>query len=345
MRVGMYYKNSDVRIEEMDVPEIGRDELLVKVMHSGVCGSDVMEWYRIKKAPLVLGHEIAGVIEKVGEDVDNFKIGDRVFVSHHVPCNTCHYCLKGAHTDCDMLHSTNFDPGGFAEYLRVPSIQTDRGTFIIPDDMPLEMGVFIEPLACVVRGQRRVGINYGDSVLVLGSGISGLLHIALAKATGAGKIFATDINKTRLDSALQYGANFTFDARENIADLIRESNDGRLADVVIICTGAIAAHNQALECAERAGSILLFGVPSPGENWEFPVFDFWYKGLKMVPSYAGAPQDIEQAIELIRTGRTDLASMITHRLPFDDIQTGFDLVAKAEDSIKVIIEPHLAKSP
>ena len=344
MRVGMYYKNSDVRIEEMPIPEISSNELLVKVMHSGVCGSDVMEWYRIKKAPLVLGHEIAGIIEKAGEDVDRFKVGDRVFVSHHVPCNTCYYCLKGAHTDCDTLHSTNFDPGGFAEYLRVPSLQTDRGTFLIPDDMPLEMGVFIEPLACVIRGQRRVGIEYGDSVLILGSGISGLLHIALAKYTGAGKIFATDINQTRLDAAKKYGADFVFDARDELANRIRESNDGRLADVVIICTGAIKAHEQALECAERAGSILLFGVASPGEIWNFPVFDFWYKGLKMVPSYGGAPKDIEQAIELIRTGGMSISSMITHRLPLDELQKGFDLVAGAEDSIKVVIEPHLAKT-
>ena len=113
MRVAMYYNNRDVRLEEIPTPRIGPGELLVKVLASGICGSDVMEWYRIKKAPRVLGHEIAGEIVEVGEGVDQYKIGDRVFVSHHVPCNTCHYCLNGFHTLCDTLRSTNFDPGRF----------------------------------------------------------------------------------------------------------------------------------------------------------------------------------------------------------------------------------------
>ena len=325
----------------MNIPEISPYELLVKILHSGICGSDVMEWYRIKKAPLVLGHEIAGIIEKVGDNITKYKPGDRVFVSHHVPCNDCHYCNKGAHTNCNTLHTTNFDPGGFAEYVRVPRLQTEIGTFIIPDDITLELGVFIEPLACVVRGQRRIGINPCDSVLVLGSGISGLLHIALAKANGAGKIIAADINKTRLDAAKQYGADHVFHASDDLPNRILESNDGKLVDTAIICAGAIEAHQQALDCTDRAGSILLFGVAAPGQVWNLPVFDYWYKGIKMIPSYGAAPYDIENAIDIIKSGKIDLSSMITHRLPLTDIQTGFDLVANADSSIKVIIEPHL----
>jgi L-iditol 2-dehydrogenase len=340
MRVGMYYSNNDVRIEEMPIPSIGDREILVKVLHSGICGSDVMEWYRIKKAPLVLGHEIAGIVEKVGSQVAKFKPGDRVFVSHHVPCNTCHYCLRDAHTDCHTLHTTNFDPGGFSEYIRVPELQVDRGTFIIPDEMPLEMGVFIEPLACVVRGQRKAGLTADETVLILGSGISGLLHIPLAKASKAGLVIATDISQKRLDSAKRFGADYVYNASENIPERIKQHNHGRLADLVIICTAAIPAHEQALECVESSGTILLFGVASPGEIWQFPVFDFWKKGLKMVATYAGAPVDIEQSIELMRTGQVKLQGMITHRLPLTEIQNGFDLVASAEDSIKVIIEPH-----
>ncbi|HMK51581.1 MAG TPA: alcohol dehydrogenase catalytic domain-containing protein, partial [Thermodesulfobacteriota bacterium] len=154
MRVAMYYNNSDVRLEEIPTPRIGPGELLVKVLASGICGSDVMEWYRIKKAPRVLGHEIAGEIVEVAEGLDRYKIGDRVFVSHHVPCNTCQYCLNGFHTLCDTLRTTNFDPGGFAEYIRIPRINVDRGVFILPDEISFEDGVFIEPLACVLRGQR-----------------------------------------------------------------------------------------------------------------------------------------------------------------------------------------------
>ena len=114
MRVAMYYKNRDVRLEEMPVPVIGKGEILLRVDASGICGSDVMEWYRIHKAPLVLGHEVAGVVAEVGEEVTGCKAGDRVAVAHHVPCNTCHYCMRGHHTVCDTLRTTNFDPGGFS---------------------------------------------------------------------------------------------------------------------------------------------------------------------------------------------------------------------------------------
>ena len=194
MRVAMYYNNRDVRLEEQPKPEIGPGEIMVKVIASGICGSDVLEWYRIKKAPKVLGHEITGEIVEVGEGVENCRIGDRVFVSHHVPCNTCHYCLNGYHTACETLHTTNYDPGVFAEYIRVPKINVDRGLFILPDEVSFEDGVFIEPLACVVRGQRVAQLRQAQSVLILGSGISGLLHILLARAVGAGRIIATDIS-------------------------------------------------------------------------------------------------------------------------------------------------------
>src|SRR5512139_563440 len=221
MRVAMYYNNKDVRLEEMAKPRIGPAELLVKVLASGICGSDVMEWYRIKKAPRVLGHEIAGQIIEVGEGVKNYRVGDRVFVSHHVPCNTCHYCLNGHHTVCDTLRSTNFDPGGFAEYIRIPKINVDRGVFILPEEVSFEEGVFIEPLACVLRGQRLAGLHPGQTVLVIGSGISGLLHVALAGASGAGRVIATDISEYRLKAALQFGADECIHAKEDVPSRVR----------------------------------------------------------------------------------------------------------------------------
>ncbi|MFQ5885497.1 MAG: alcohol dehydrogenase catalytic domain-containing protein, partial [Thermoplasmata archaeon] len=194
MRVAMYYNNNDIRLEEMPTPEIGPGELLVKVIASGVCGSDVMEWYRIKKAPLVLGHEIAGGIVEVGDGVTDYKEGDRVFVSHHVPCGECKYCLDDHESCCDTLRTTNFDPGGFSEFVRIPQINVEKGTYRLPEEVSYEDGVFVEPLACVVRGQRFAEVEARDTVLVLGSGIVGLLHIKLAKVKGAGRIIATDIS-------------------------------------------------------------------------------------------------------------------------------------------------------
>ena len=339
MHVAMYYSNIDVRIEEMSVPEINDNELLVKVQASGICGSDVMEWYRIKKAPLVLGHEITGDIVQVGKNVEKYKIGDRVFVSHHVPCNTCRYCLDDQHTLCDTLHSTNFYPGGFAEYLRVPKINVDRGVFLLPKEMSYDEGVFIEPLACVVRGMRIVGMKPGASVLVIGSGIAGLLHIKLARALGAGRVIATDIDDYRLETAKKLGADMAINARENVTEKLKKYNDGRLADIVVLCTGAMPAVKQAINSVDRGGTLLFFAPTEPGVEIPFPLFDLWDKGIKMISTYAGGPRDIADAIELIRFKKVTVTDMISHKLPLSEAAKGFKLVYQAQESIKVVLYP------
>src|SRR5256884_3435355 len=191
MRAAMYYANDDVRIVDLPKPKIGPGEILVKVRSSGICGSDVMEWYRKPKAPLVLGHEIAAEVAEVGAGVDQVKVGDRVFVSHHVPCGKCRYCLAGHETVCDTLRTTNFDPGGFAEFVRVPAINVKPGVFRLPPAISDDEAVFIEPLACVFRGQRLAGFRPGHTVLVVGSGVAGPPPVeAPAAAGGGGGLFA-----------------------------------------------------------------------------------------------------------------------------------------------------------
>lgn len=339
MRVAMYYNNHDVRLEEMPKPHIGPGELLIKVQASGICGSDVMEWYRIKKAPLVLGHEITGEIVEVGKGVERYHVGERVFVSHHVPCNTCRYCLNGQHTVCETLHTTNYDPGGFAEYLRVPPLNVDRGIFLLPDEVSCEDGTFIEPLACVIRGQRLAGLLQGQTVLVLGSGISGLLHIALAKASGAGRIIATDISDYRLSAAERFGADIAIHAAEDVPQRLRQTNENRLADLVIVCTGVLSAFHQALQTVDRGGTVLFFAPTEPGVDLSVPVNDFWRNGTTLMPSYGAAPCDIGVAIELIRARRVPVHEMITHRLGLEETGAGFEMVSAGGESIKVIIEP------
>lgn len=339
MRVAMYYNNRDVRLEEIPTPKIGPGEILVKVIASGICGSDVMEWYRIRKAPLVLGHEITGEIAEIGEGVKHYKSADRVFVSHHIPCNTCHYCLRGCHTACETLHTTNYDPGGFAEYIRIPHLNVDRGVFLLPDELSYEDGVFIEPLACVVRGQRLANLQPGQSVLILGSGISGLLHLLLARTLGAGNIIATDISEYRLQMAREFGADAVIHTKEDIPARVRDINKGRLADLVVVCAGALAAFTQALQSVDRGGTILCFATTEPGVALSVPINDFWRNEIKLMPSYGNSPLDATVAIELIRSGRVPVGKMITHRLPLDKAGLGFRLVAEGGDSLKVIIEP------
>jgi L-iditol 2-dehydrogenase len=335
----MYYNNQDVRLEELTTPQISRGELLVKVLASGICGSDVMEWYRIKKAPLVLGHEITGEIAEVGKGVERYRVGDRVFVSHHVPCNTCRYCLNGLHTVCETLHTTNYDPGGFAEYLRVPPLNVDRGVFVLPEEISFEEGTFIEPLACVIRGQRLAHLAPGQTILVLGSGISGLLHVAVARASGAGRIIATDISAYRLNAAQDLGADGIIHAGEDVPARLRQANADRLADLVIVCTGAFPAFRQALHAVDRGGTVLFFAPTEPGIDLPIPVNQFWRNGIALIHSYGGSPFDISIAIDLIRGRRVPVHKMITHRFGLAETGRGFQLVAKGGASIKVIIEP------
>jgi L-iditol 2-dehydrogenase len=325
MKTAVYYNNNDIRIEDRPKPEIKEGEFLVKVKASGICGTDLMEWYRIKKAPRVLWHEIAGEI--VESRSDKFNIGQRVFVSHHVPCNECKYCLAGNHTACEMLHKGNYDPGGFSEFVRVPKINVENGTYILPENVSYEEGTMIEPLACVVRAQRIIGVGEGQTVLVMGSGISGLLNILLAKLKKA-KVVATDINEYRLNMAKEFGADEVFNANEQL-DI--------KADRIIMCTGAMPAFEAAFRYIDRKGLIMLFAIPN--RNISIPVEDFWRNELGIISSYGAAPVDLEEALELIRDGRIDVKSLITHRLKLEDIQKGFKIAGEAKDSLKVIVVP------
>jgi L-iditol 2-dehydrogenase len=339
MHVAMYYNNRDVRLQELPLPQIGAGELLIRTRASGICGSDLMEWYRIKKAPLVLGHEITGEVVEIGAGVENFRIGDRVFSSHHVPCGECRYCVAGHQSVCELLRTTHFDPGGFAEYIRVPRINVELGTLRIPDSMTFDEGSFIEPLACVVRAQRFADIGSGQTVLVIGSGISGLLHIQLARTRGAARIIATDISEYRLNAAKQFGADIVIHGAEDVPARLREANEGRLADRVIVCTGAMSGIQQAIKSLDRGATLLFFAPTTAGIDVPIPLFDFWRDEIKVVTSYAGSGADLQESLRLISERKVRVGEMVTHRLPLAQTGLGFELTASGQDSIKVIIDP------
>lgn len=337
----MYYSNKDVRLEEMATPQIGPGELLMKVVASGICGSDVMEWYRRDKVPLVLGHEVAGEVVAVGHGVDKFKPGDRVAATHHVPCNTCHYCLSGHHTVCEtLLRGTHFEPGGFAEYIRVPAINVDRGVFHIPEGVTFEEASFMEPLACVLRGQKNARLRPGQTVLVLGSGISGLLHVGLARALGAGLVVAADTIPFRLKKAGEMGADLTLHVDDEILTSLRRANEGRLADLVIICFDGFIP--LALRAVEKGGTVLFFAGAAEGATVPATINDlFWRTEITLTSTYAGAPADCRTALKLIKEGGVPVLKTVTHRLAMAEAPTGFQTVcAPAEyECVKVIVAP------
>jgi L-iditol 2-dehydrogenase len=340
MLTAVYYNNHDVRIEEIPTPSINEEEVLLKVMASGICGSDVIEWYRVPKAPRVLGHEATGVISKVGAKVKTVKVGDRVFVSHHVPCFSCRYCQRGNHTACHTLHTTNYYPGGFSQYVKVPKINVQYGIYKLPNYMTFEEGTFIEPLACVSRGQRLSEIKKDDSLLIIGSGISGILHAQLAKLRGVTKIMVADINSYRVELAKKFGATDGLDSKANLPEKIKEINDGYLADQVIVCTGATSAAMAAMDCVENGGTILFFAVPDPTVKLSVPINVFWRNEITMRTSYGAAPNDLEDSLKYIATKKLNIKDMITHTLPLREAQEGFRLMAEAGQSLKVILLPN-----
>ena len=322
------------------MPATGEDEVLLKVMASGICGSDVIEWYRVPKAPRVLGHEATGVISKVGGKVKSVKVGDRVFVSHHVPCFQCRYCQRGNHTACHTLHTTNYYPGGFAQFVQVPKINVEYGIYKLPDAMSFEEGTFIEPLACVSRGQRLANLQETHTLLIVGSGISGILHAQLAKFKGVENIVVADINPYRLELAKKFGVNHTLDAKENLPQKLREINEGRLADQVVVCTGAASAAMAVLDCVESGGTILYFAVPDPSVKLPVPINQFWRNEITIRTSYGAAPNDLVDSMRILTTGQLDVNDMITHKLSLSEAQEGFRLMAEAGQSLKVILLPN-----
>ena len=223
----------------------------------------------------------------------------------------------------------------------MPALQTDRGVLVLPDEVSFEEGTFVEPLGCVVRAQERAGVRPGSTVLVVGSGISGLLHIRMAFAMGAGQVVATDVSDYRLDLARRSGATALHAARagDRLPDLVRDANEGRLADLVILCTSALPAIAQGLACLESGATFVFFAPPPPGEPLALPMTELWRREVTVRTSYGAAPADLATALRLIASRRVAVADLVTHRLPLEEVERGFALVSGADESLKVVVEP------
>ncbi len=335
MKVAVWHGNNDIRIEERPTPVPNEHEALVKVISCGICGSDIAEWYRLPRAPLVPGHEIGAEVVEVGNSVKKIRPKDRVFIAPKAPCMECFYCKNERYPTCS--ESKERLPGGFAEYVLVPPSLLDHGTYSLPDAVTYDQSVFIEPLACVLRAWRLAGTHDFQSVMIIGCGMSGFMHIKLAKTRNA-KIFAADINNDRLKKAVEFGADAVFHADENIVDKLLKKNRKK-ADLVVLCAPALSAIEQAWECVDKGGVIVFFAAPGPDKKVDIPINALWTKEIKILTSYYCGPPDIAEAIRLIETKTMYVDDMITHRLPLNDTAKGFKLVIDGGESMKVIIKP------
>ena len=338
MRVVEYHSNNDIRIVELPVPEIGPGELLVQLRACGLCASDVMEWYMQPRAPLYPGHEPVGIIVAAGEDVQQFSIGERVFMHHHVPCMVCHYCQRGSFSQCATFRGTRLYPGGLAEYIRVPALNVQLDVLSLPDALSDEAATLIEPLACCIRGIARANIQAGDSVLVLGAGSNGLMLAQLAQQRGAGRVIIVDPIAYRRQRALESGIDYALDPLAGaVLEQVYAVNDNRKPDNVIVTPSHISAMQQGIELVGQGGTVLLFAPPPPTQILPVVPNALFFQEITLRTSYSAGPYETRLALDMLSNGRIKAATVITHRFALQDAAQAFQLVAKPGDALKAII--------
>jgi L-iditol 2-dehydrogenase len=338
MKVAMYYGLNDIRIEDVPPPKIGENEALVEMRACGVCGSDLMDWYLKSRAPLVLGHEPAGIIVEKGGKVKGFDVGDRVFVHHHVACLKCHYCTRGDYTLCSQFHETNIEPGGFSEYFRVPASNLQIDTLKIPDALSFEKATLIEPVGCCLRALKKCDIQKGDSIAIIGAGATGIIHTALSKIFGSEKTIVCDLIDFRLNSARKFGADVVVNTKkEDLTDVVMAETDGRGADVVVVTAPSLEAYKMGLKICRRGGKLCVFAPTKPGEQLQISPKELFFSETRLIPSYSTSHVETREALELIISGKLDLKGLITHRFRLLDTAKAFKTALESKESLKVIV--------
>ncbi|MDJ0335146.1 zinc-dependent dehydrogenase [Salinibacterium sp. G-O1] len=346
MKVAKFYAPGDIRLEDVDEPRVSAGEVKIRVRNCSTCGTDVKistSGHPNMTPPQVMGHEIAGEIVDVGDGVDGWAVGDRVQVIAAIPDGTCEDCLAGHQTICPNQLSMGYQfPGGFAEFMIVPrEVMRVNGLNRIPDGLGFAEASLTEPLACVLNGQELARVGAGDTVVVVGSGPIGCLHVRLARSRGANRIILIDINAARLaEAAAIVGPDLTIVSSETDAvDAVMAATNGRGADVVITAAASGSAQEQGLRMLARRGRLSLFGgLPKDHPTITVDSNLVHYRELTIVGVNGSSPAHNKQALELIATGAVPVSDLITHRLPLDRLLDAIDIVARGE-AIKVTIEP------
>lgn len=327
MRAAVLYDVDDIRIERRPVPELGAGDLLVRTMASGICSGDVMPWYIRRKAPLVLGHEPAGVVAAIGDALPRdeegrpFAVGDRVFVHHHAPCFGCAACDRGDYVQCATWRASKIDPGGIAEFFRVPP-ENQRDTLRLPDDVPFVDAALTEPLACVVKSLRRGGVQPGDALYVIGLGVMGLMHLLAGRALGA-RIYGSDFIEARRDAARSLGC-VAFHPDDAAASL------GEGADVVICGPGTVPAFQAAVAAAAPGGTVVAFTPFEPGTALAFDPARFYFNDLRIVGSYSCGPDDTRAALRLIAGGVVTASKIGATTFALEETARAYRALARSE---------------
>lgn len=337
MRAAIVHDFHDIRIEDRPVPPVGPRDLLVRVAACGVCSGDVMDWYIRAKAPLVLGHEPAGTVVNVGEEVRAFAPGDRVFMHHHAPCFICDRCRRGLFALCPAWKKSALDPGGMAEFVLVPAANL-ADTLKLPPEVSFEDGTLVEPAACAVKGIRKAGLQPGETVLVTGLGTMGMLNVLVARAFGASRILVADMNAWRLRKALELGADAGIDvSREDLAARTRELTGGDGTHRVIVGPGTTTAMLDGIRACAPGGTVLFFTPAPPGRLLEVEQHYLYFNEITLASSYSCGPYDTRDALALIARGLIRARDLVTHRFPLAEAAAAFRLTAAGGESLKALV--------
>ena len=338
MKVARLYDYLDVRIEEEPVPCPGPGEALVRTRACGICSGDVVPWYIRKKAPLVFGHEPVGEIVAVGSVVTHLATGTRVFVHHHAPCLTCRACRRGEFVQCPTWRATKIIPGGMAEYFLVPETNLAGDTLALPETVSDEDGVLVEPTACVVKSLRRAGQVADASILIIGLGVMGQLHVVLARHLGARQILAADLVATRCARARALGADMVIDASAgDLAAQVAAATAGEGAEVVIVGPATIEALEVGFQCVARGGTVVQFMGTPPEARLQLSTNDLYFREIRLIPSYSCGPTETRAALRYIADGIVAARHVVTHRFPLAAAKEAYRVAAEDKTAIKTLI--------
>jgi L-iditol 2-dehydrogenase len=323
---------SSFEVVTAPVPRLqGPDEVLVRTAVCGICSGDLMPWYLAKKVGTVLGHEVIGWAAEVGPAVEHIRPGDLVFLHHHAPCLACDFCARGDHVHCATWRRSALDPGGMAEWIRVPGVNARHDSFAVNDLSP-EQAVFIEPLGCSVKALRRLPRLAGMPGIVVGCGVMGLLNLAAARALGAGRLVAVEPEPQRRAWALAFGADAAFTPEEASDDFVES------AEFVVIGPGHPDVIAQSLAYVRPGGTALLFTPTPGGVRTPLDLGELYFREVSLVPSYSCGPEDTRQAYELLRQGRVEVRPLVTHRFPLSEVQRAYETARAGGAALKVLVE-------
>ena len=340
MKAAFVKDESIISVDNIEKPMLGQGDILVKMESCGICGSDLEKVFGKYGQPSTrLGHEPAGVISEIGSQVSNFKVGDRVFTHHHVPCYSCHFCIHGNETMCPKYYETNLSPCGLSEEYQVPEWNVVHGGVLkIPDLMSFDEAAMIEPLACCVRAWHKFSYKKGDSVAILGVGPTGMMHVMLAQDKGLDKIFCLDVIDFRLEFAKKFHVTQTINSNDSSRnEKILNGTENQGVDIVVIATGSLKALDDAFNLVRKGGTVILFGVPTKGDTINIDMSKVYSKEITLTTSYAASDYDTKEALELIESSRINVKSLITHKYTILETQKAFDHAHNGSDSMKIII--------